>query len=254
VATELLTSVGLTVEVADNGATAVQLALARPYDIILMDMQMPEMDGLAAARAIRQRMGHGVPIIAMTANAFSEDRAACLEAGMNDHVGKPVDPELLYGTLLKWLPLPAGLPGGRDAVTHLATPASLSLPERLAAVDGLELTQAFRAVGGQADMLERIMRSFVRHHEGGIPELALPYSSDGVAVLKARCHTLRGACGIVGATRLSAELLAFERGLDSPADPSQFAERGRQLQQLLTRFVTQLKAGLDGSRASPDPA
>jgi PAS domain S-box-containing protein len=105
VATELLHVAGLVVETADNGKTAVELALSRPYDLILMDMQMPEMDGLAATRLIRERAGHGLPIIAMTANAFSEDRAACLEAGMNDHVAKPVSPERLYATLMRWLPL-----------------------------------------------------------------------------------------------------------------------------------------------------
>jgi len=70
---------------------------------VLMDMQMPGMDGLEATRLIRQRLGHVLPIIAMTANAFNEDRVQCLNAGMNDHVGKPVDPAHLYDTLLRWL-------------------------------------------------------------------------------------------------------------------------------------------------------
>jgi len=104
VASELLVSVGLVVEVADDGAQAVELAVTRHYDLVLMDMQMPGMDGLEATRLIRQRLGHVLPIIAMTANAFNEDRVQCLNAGMNDHVGKPVDPAHLYDTLLRWLP------------------------------------------------------------------------------------------------------------------------------------------------------
>ncbi|WP_298236030.1 response regulator [uncultured Azohydromonas sp.] len=99
----LLRAAGLQVDVAADGELAVELALVHCFDLILMDMQMPRMDGLAAARAIRQQRGPGVPIIAMTANAFAEDRAACLAAGMNDFLTKPVVPETLYETLWRWL-------------------------------------------------------------------------------------------------------------------------------------------------------
>ncbi len=103
----LLEDVGLQVDVAEDGVEAVRMAGQIPYTLILMDMQMPNLNGVDATRAIRQLPGYATtPILAMTANAFDEDRQVCLDAGMNDHIGKPVVPEYLFETLLKWLSRP----------------------------------------------------------------------------------------------------------------------------------------------------
>ncbi|MFO1417225.1 MAG: PAS domain S-box protein [Methylotetracoccus sp.] len=100
----LLTEAGQLVEIAANGMEAVALAAVNPYDLVLMDLQMPRMDGLEATRAIRMLPDHArTPIVAMTANAFAEDRTRCLEAGMNDFLSKPVAPTALYGMLMRWL-------------------------------------------------------------------------------------------------------------------------------------------------------
>jgi CheY-like chemotaxis protein len=104
----MLEAVGLQLDVAGDGAAAVAMARATPYALILMDLQMPQLDGFAAARSIRAlpERAH-TPIVALTASAFDQDRQRCIEAGMDDHLGKPASAEQLYETLLKWLPRPA---------------------------------------------------------------------------------------------------------------------------------------------------
>jgi PAS domain S-box-containing protein len=104
VSRSLLEDVGLAVDLADDGIAAVNMAKRTPYALILMDMQMPNLNGVDATRAIRALPGYAhIPILAMTANAFDEDRQVCMDAGMNDHIGKPVAPDKLFETLLKWL-------------------------------------------------------------------------------------------------------------------------------------------------------
>ena len=135
-----------------DGQRALDLALTRHYDLVLMDVQMPVLDGLQATRALRERAGHAMPVIAMTAHAFGEDRAACLDAGMNDHVAKPVDPELLYTTLLRWLPLretprdkpqrKAGDPSTQPAALDEVPPPPLQ--QRLSGLAGLDVQQGLR--------------------------------------------------------------------------------------------------------------
>jgi len=254
-ASELLSSVGLSVEVAGDGAKAVQMALSRHYELVLMDVQMPLLDGLAATREIRAHGGRAMPIIAMTANAFAEDRRACLDAGMDDHVGKPVDPSLLYGTLLRWLPRwlprPQAAPDGGIAALDRAPPSSAPdlspLAARLSQVEGLDVKQSLHNVGGQMNMLERVLRSFVGNYAQGAVVFLQPLSDELFARWRATCHSMRGACNTIGATALARELADFEQGLNTTSADAALANRARRLHEDLLLLVTQLDAALQGS-------
>jgi len=251
VAQELLRAAGLVVEAADNGASAVEMALAQPYDLVLMDLQMPVLDGLSATRQIRARLGPDLPVIAMTANAFGEDRALCLAAGMNDHVAKPVNPERLFATLLRWLPAHGAAPrlAGVDpaAAPPSATPpapAAAPLADRLAAVEGFDVASGLKHVGGQISTLTRALNRFVSTYRHGAPELVHPGAIDNAQQWKDICHSLRGACGTIGATRLRQELMDFEQSLvAAPTDPS-LATRAEQIHGELLALVQQLDAVL----------
>ena len=253
VAGELLHSVGLVVETAVNGKCAVERAAEGRFDLVLMDVQMPEMDGLTATRTIRWKLGHGLPIIAMTANAFGEDRAACLAAGMNDHIGKPVDPEKLFEILLHWLPRRArdvvDGAGGDDARTDPAQDDSMPVDEqglgdRLGAIDGLDLASGLRNVGGSLPVLADLLRQFVRMYPNGAPGLANTDTPEERAQCRKLCHSLRGACATVGARRLSDDLGAFEKALVAQDEAVLLHQRGEALQGRFLSLVTELTTEL----------
>ncbi len=246
VAGELLRAAGLVVESAEDGQTAVQMALSRPYDLVLMDVQMPVMDGLAATRELRRQAGRGLPVVAMTAHAFGEDRAACLAAGMNDHVAKPVDPEKLYATLLHWLPLPQA----RAAAPAAPWPALAEQPllQRLHGVPGLDVELGLRQVGGQAATLARVLARFVEAYRGGVPALANASPSgqaDDLVRWRQASHSLRGACGAIGVTALHAQAQALELQLRDQGDAVALAPAARALHEALLAFVHRLAAALD---------
>ena len=206
VARELLSHAGAEVEVAQDGVHALACVrnASQPYDAILMDVQMPRMDGYTATRVLRQEMGVTTPIIAMTANALPADRAACLAAGMSDHIGKPIDARQLIALLLRYCPREAGAPEATEV--HGAN-ERLPLPSVPA---GFDVDAALARLGGNHPLFARLARQW-QHEGAAMVAAARAALQQGDYLGAARAmHTFKGVAATLGATALAQQAAQAE--------------------------------------------
>ena len=193
VAFEILTDAGLVVETAENGRIACDLVAANPrrYDAILMDVQMPEMDGIEATRVIRRtHTASDLPIIAMTAHAYERERQNCLDAGMNDHSAKPIEPALLVEKLSRWLKPKAQRPSSVSA--PLADPSWEELPNPLPPFD---IDGALLRLNGRRKLLRKLIVDFGRKFAASASDLRDQVALERWDEARRLAHTLKGVAG-----------------------------------------------------------
>ena len=217
-AVSLLNSVGLTTMVANDGKIALELLKKNAFDLVLMDIQMPVMNGLDATAEIRKRPDEyfkNVPIIAMSARAFQKDRDDCINAGMNSYIAKPIDPKLLFSELAKYLPLADKTP----IVQTTDEPESQPVSSDDNTVTLFQKVRHFDAAAGlyhsndNRNLYFKILQGFVRDYDGKIQKLKTAFENSEFDELARNVHTIKGLCGTIGSYHVQTLGLILENSL-----------------------------------------
>jgi two-component system, sensor histidine kinase and response regulator len=214
------------------------------YDLVLMDMQMPVMDGLAATRAIRLKpQFQTLPIIAMTANVMESDREKCSEAGMNDHLAKPIDPEALFASLLRWIKPRAGIAAVADAGKTLAptkTEPQSFHPSETAAFEiaGVDTKSALRRTGGNPKRYEMLLRKFAE--STAVEEIREALAKCDTVTAARAAHSLKGAAANLGATAVAEAAAKVEKEIQT----------GETIPPALSRMVVSLRTTVQAIRSA----
>ncbi len=201
VALELLEDGGFNIDIANNGQIALQKIGEKTYDIVLMDMQMPVMDGLEATRQIRKNPKYlMLPIVAMTANAMTEDKERCTAAGMNDHLTKPIEPDLLYETLIKWIPQKHVVDNIPHGYEDLSSDDKGPIKEQAKLnISGLDIELGLKRILGKEKSYINLLRKYVSSQKHSFTELDTALSHGDYNTAERIAHTLKGVSANIGA-------------------------------------------------------
>ena len=211
VAEELLQSFGLQVEVAVNGLDALSKVkrFGKKLDLVLMDIQMPEMDGIQATERIRQMPDFAdLPIIAMTAHAMVGDKEKSLNAGMNEHITKPIDPDELHNTLARWLQPSLSDDGMKQRLIQQDEGSYVMLPDYS---DNLDVDWGLTRVGGNRALFAKLLREFYQDHQADITLIEQALAEQRFQDVRRIVHTIKGVTGNIGATKLQQSCLELEQ-------------------------------------------
>jgi two-component system sensor histidine kinase/response regulator len=210
VAVGLLESAPVSVDVAQNGEVAVRMVGEHEYDVVLMDMQMPVMDGISATRAIRSDPRfQALPIVAMTANAMAQDRENCLQAGMNDHVSKPIDPDALFATLMRWIK-----PRNTQATqppARKAPPASAVTVEDIPEIEGVDVADGLKRLMGNQRLYREMLLKFAAKNADAGSQISAALQSGDRPLAERLAHTVKGVAANLGIKRVQVAAEKLEK-------------------------------------------
>ncbi|MCT4544626.1 MAG: response regulator [Vallitalea sp.] len=216
VAMELLEDCGFLIDTAENGEIAVNKINEGSYDIVLMDMQMPVMDGVTATKKIREKVEHAsLPIIAITANAMVSDKEKCAQAGMNDHIAKPIDPEQLFLTLLKWVPSKHSKQSEEKQVQQMSMNSvenelELNIP-------GLDAEMGLKRVLGKKKSYINLLRKYISEQKYIFVQIDKMLSEGDWSSAERLVHTLKGVSGSIGAIVIQKKAANLENAIKEQA-------------------------------------
>jgi two-component system sensor histidine kinase/response regulator len=244
IAVELLEGVGATVKIANNGREAVELlsngAQPPPFDVVLMDLQMPEMDGYQATAKLRSDPRFKTfPIIAMTAHATIEERQRCLAAGMNDHISKPIDPEMLFETVGRYFKsvAPAGVQKSPEA-------GPSQKGDDLPTIPGLDAKDGLTRVAGNRKLYLKLLKQFVEQQGPSVGQITAALAGGDTALAERLAHTLKGVSGNIGAKPVQSAAGALEKLIRDQAKADDVNSAIQETAGVLRPLVKQLETAL----------
>ena len=254
-AVSLLDSVGLSTMIANNGKEALDLLKPNSFDLVLMDLQMPVMDGLTATRAIREKEDEyfkNIPILAMSARAFQKDKEECYEAGMNSYIVKPIDPSLLYEDLAKYLTIAADGPGMQKkpvvAENTTLSDEETSFVSQFLKVRNFDAAAGLYHANNNKNIYLRILHGFIRDYGGTNFELRKLIENSKFEEATRITHTIKGLCGTIGSSHVQALGAAVENSLSQKL---QNFEEYNAFESALRNLIEDLNIVLNGVESEP---